>query len=81
MAANLCDLSGGYFVGRPTNHAPDRTDEPAAAGSGGGLAYTGSETTAPIAVGAALLLLGAVLAVGARLRRRSRVAAAPADRG
>lgn len=51
-----------------------------AAGSGAGLAYTGSETTAPIAVGAALLLLGAVLAVGARLRRRSRIAAAPADR-
>jgi len=40
MAANLCDLSGGYFVGRPTNHAPDSTDEPAAGGSSGGGEHT-----------------------------------------
>jgi hypothetical protein len=29
------DVPGGYFVGRPTNHALERTEEPAA-GSGGG---------------------------------------------
>ncbi|KAG2556881.1 hypothetical protein PVAP13_8NG173303 [Panicum virgatum] len=34
------DVPGGYFVGRPTNHAPDRTDEPAAGGSGGGGEHT-----------------------------------------
>jgi len=34
LAVNLCHLAGGYFIGRPTNHAP--TEEPAAGGSGGG---------------------------------------------